>query len=178
MADAREIANGSLRAPKEATVVVGAECHPEAVLPLSWTWLKPVLLAVWFGVAALCVLESHLSNRAVQTSLATCDAGTRSTATACSPGLGRARRSSRSRTEAPPMRRGPVRLVPGPSSHDRRANAAGSAADDHDMELVLAHELAHVRRGDHWVRLVELGCFGFLLVESTDRSDPAADSPG
>jgi beta-lactamase regulating signal transducer with metallopeptidase domain len=31
-----------------------------------------------------------------------------------------------------------------------------SELDDQGLELILAHEIAHLRRGDHWVRLIEL----------------------
>jgi len=31
---------------------------------------------------------------------------------------------------------------------------------EEQWDTLLAHELAHLRRGDHWVRLLELACFG------------------
>ena len=44
--------------------------------------------------------------------------------------------------------------------------------------MILAHELAHLRRRDHWVRSRRADRFDDLLVESAGVGDSAADSPG
>ena len=49
--------------------------------------------------------------------------------------------------------------------------------DDQSLALILGHELAHLRRRDHWVRCRTLR-FDRLLVESTGLVDSTTDSRG
>ncbi|HEV3255606.1 MAG TPA: M56 family metallopeptidase [Gemmataceae bacterium] len=121
----------------------------------DWSW-KPVLIALWFGGSALWLVVTAVRIRRFQALLRY--------ARAAPEGL---RRQVEQLAARLGIRHGPsVWLVPGPISPmlwalGGRARLLLPAAlwerlGEDQRTTLLAHELAHYRRRDHWVRALEL----------------------
>ena len=122
-----------------------------------WTHLRPIVPALWVGGAALAGLLCAIRITRFETA-ATRNAACAPASAASGPG---SRRPARRPARAPDIRLSetvdvplvwyalgrprivlPLRLV--------------QEFDDEQITMILAHEIAHLRRRDHWVRVVEL----------------------
>lgn len=123
----------------------------------SYRWIAPVLLAIWLGGAAICAVISIGRLVCFRRMVLNCAV----------PAPQAIQRQARALSRRLGMRACPdVWLVPGELSP--MLWAAGRATwvllphallqrlDEHQQATLLAHELAHLRRRDHWVRYLEL----------------------
>jgi beta-lactamase regulating signal transducer with metallopeptidase domain len=137
----------------------GAPAPDRAVAAAAAPW-REILVVVWLGVSALWFVWAALQVRRFRRLLQharLAPAVVQDAARTLAARLGRAR---------PPV----VWLVPGVVSPmlwalgraPRLLFPAGllERLDAGQRDALLAHELAHLRRRDHWVRLVELAAFG------------------
>ncbi len=136
--------------PISAGTTIGTVSHLSGVSWLTifaWIWGVGIVLFA-FGHACRIVQFRRLLSRGAAPSSAVLDMAER---IAGRLGLRR----------VPPIRMLPVRVSPLVWSLGGRPRVFLSAAlferlDAAAQEAILAHELAHVRRGDHWVRLLEM----------------------
>jgi beta-lactamase regulating signal transducer with metallopeptidase domain len=140
-----------LTGPPEAPAAARARPAPNRLLDWrSGVWA--VLAAGALAIAGLAAWRFRRFGRLLACARpASADVAHRTSALASRLGLRRAPRVLLLPARIPPMlwpdRRGPLLLMP-----DRLTSELG--ADE--LDALLAHELAHVRRRDHWVRLVEI----------------------
>jgi bla regulator protein blaR1 len=127
-----------------------------ATIRLSWSRMQPVLLWIWLGGAAVCALLVATRvvrfERLLRGTLPASERLQRLTDEITSKlGLGR----------VPDVRYVECALAPLLWCAGRRPTIVlpmqlCRRLDDESSALIVAHELAHLRRRDHWVRAVEL----------------------
>ena len=127
-----------------------------ATIRLSWSRMQPVLLWIWLGGAAVCALLVATRvvrfERLLRDTLPASERLQRLTVEITSKlGLGR----------VPDVRYVDCALAPLLWCAGRRPTIVlpmqlCRRLDDESSALIVAHELAHLRRRDHWVRAVEL----------------------
>ena len=139
--------------------------------------MRPVLLWVWLGGAALCALVAATRivrfERLLRDTLPASERLQR-LASEIAGKLGVRRVPDVRYVEVRPCS---LPLVRRPSPDDRLAAAAAAASSMTEAAaLILAHELAHLRRRDHWVRALELFVSTVYWWNPAGVADSAADS--
>jgi beta-lactamase regulating signal transducer with metallopeptidase domain len=146
----------TVRTKAQTSATTANEHDSAASIWRSWNRVQPVLLWFWLGGAALCSLVATIRivrfDRLLRGSLPASERLQRLTVE-ISTRLGVRR--------APDVRLlecslGPFVLWAGHRPTIVLPMRMLRQADDQSSSLILAHELAHLRRRDHWVRIVEL----------------------
>lgn len=133
-----------------------AEPEPRITAVTVWDAIAPVLMAIWLGGAALAALLAAFRIVRFHRRLG-----------GALPASQRLQSIADELAKRMGLRRSPdVRIVDGAAAPfvwgiGGRAKVALplrllEALDDQQTAMVLAHELAHLRRRDHWVRFIEL----------------------